>query len=264
MSWTDFYSEIMGEIDRLAGDKVNGCNEPLFRGLSKKSHKLLPSLFRDIDATRDVDNSWKREVTVFSNVISNFPIFHPNSSRNSWEMLSEMQHHGIPTRLLDWSGSFIVALYFALRKFDKQNTPCVWMLNPLKLNRESIKKSQVISVYSDSKFDYYKMFIIKKDESQPDRKSITFEKPVAIFPIRSHPRIVAQNSFFTLHGTILKPMDEIYSTDVVKRFDIPSDIIPDAKKLFKMINMNEFSLYPDLDGLGRHIKDKYFSENSYN
>lgn len=231
MSWMDFYSEISKEIDHLANDKANKCHEPLFRGLSNNSYKLLPFLFRDIDITKDSNFSYQREVTVFSNVASHSPIFNPNSSKSSWEVISEMQHHGIPTRLLDWTGSFIIALYFALRKCDEEHTPCIWMLNPVKLNKESIGKTHIISVYSESDFDYFKMFITKKTEVKPP------EMPIAIYPIRSHPRILAQNSFFTLHGTNLKPLDEIYSTDVIKRFDIPKDIIPDAKKLLKLINM---------------------------
>ncbi len=253
MSWADFHSEIIEEIDRLFNDKTNGCHSPFFRGLSKKSHTLLPALFRDIGISCDLQSSKDREMTVYYDFVSNSSNFHSNCVKDSWEVLYEMQHHGIPTRLLDWTGSFAVALYFALRNYDETKTPCVWIMNPKMLNIKSVKKPRIISMEEGQVLDYKKMFITREFEKK------AFENPIAIFPVKSHPRITAQNSFFTVHGSNLSPLDKIYSTDVIKRFDIPKDVIPDAIKFLKMANMDEFTLFPDLDGLGRRIKKIYFS-----
>ena len=104
----------------------------------------------------------------------------------------------------------------------------------------------------EQSLDYEKMFITNKITA--------FKNPIAISPVKSHPRVIAQNSFFTVHGNNLKPLDEIYGRDVIKRFDIPYDVIPDAKKFLKLSNMDEFSVFPDLDGLGRKMNKIYFSE----
>ena len=225
---------------------------PFFRGLSSKSHGLLPTLFRGLNFPRDLEYSKKQEMTVFYDFVSNSSNFHSNYVKGSWEVLYEMQHHGIPTRLLDWSGSFAVALFFALRNYDDDKSPCVWILNPIMLNKKSEGKARIISIEDGQVLDYKKMFIT--------REYRTFKNPIAILPVKSHPRITAQNSFFTVHGSNLNPLDTIYSTDVIKQIEVPKDVIPDAKKFLKMANVNEFSLFPDLDGLGRRIKDIYFSD----
>ena len=254
MSWADFYSEIIEEIDRLSKDKTNGCYSPFFRGLSKKSHNLLPALFRERDISRDLQYLKNQEMTVYYDFVSNSSNSHSNCVKDSWEVLYEMQHREIPTRLLDWTGSFAVALYFALRNYDDTKTPCVWILNPKMLNIKSVKKPRIISIEEGQVLDYKKMFVTREFEKK------AFENPIAILPVKSHPRITAQNSFFTVHGSNLNPLDKIYSNDVIKRFDIPKEVIPDALKFLKMANMNEFTLFPDLDGLGRRIKKIYFSD----
>jgi hypothetical protein len=247
MSWVDFYTEIIEEIDRLFKDTDNGCKMPFFRGVSNNTYKLVPTLFRNLDDPQSLKNL---EMTVFVDFESQSAFFHSALSRNSWEVLYEMRHHWIPTRLIDWTGSFAIALYFALRDYKEGNTPSVWILNAVKLNEKSIKRKRIISIDPEQAFDYKKMFVTFNE--------IPFENPIAIYPVKSHPRLIAQSGFFTVHGTNLSPLNEIYGDDVIKRFDIPMDIIPDAKKFLKLTNMNEFSLFPDLDGLGRKINEIYF------
>jgi len=221
---------------------------PFFRGVSSKSFDLLPTLFRN---RQYADSKLKKlEMSMFLEFESQSAIFHSNQSRNSWEILYEMRHHGIRTRLLDWSGSFAIALYFALRHHKAGKTPSIWILNSMKLNEKSVDRRRIIGIDPEQDFDYRKMFV--------NFSVAPFEKPVAIYPLKSHPRLIAQNSFFTVHGTNLNPLDEICSDDVVKQFDIPPEIIPDARKFLHLTNMNEYSLFPDLDGLGRKMNKYYF------
>jgi hypothetical protein len=250
MQWMEFYNTIINDCEQLAGETEYRCYNPFFRGLSDNTHKIIPTLFRNSASLPPDVSPREREMTIFNFFKSQSGIFHLGTPRSSWEILFEMRHHGIPTRLMDWTGSFAVALYFALKENSKETTPCIWRLNPLKLNVISQSKRRVISILDDSSFDYEEKFL--------HSKTLPFNNPIAILPIRNHPRLIAQNSFFTVHGTNIQPLDEIYGEDVIKRFDIPKEIIPEAKIFLKLTNINEYTLFPDLDGLGRYINEIYF------
>jgi len=205
----------------------------------------VPSLFRTKLDPKVFDIK-QVEMNLFIEFESYSPFFHGiDSSINSWVLLSEMRHHGLPTRLIDWTGTFAVALYFALRGDVSKTQPCIRILNPLTLNKKSRNIGKILSI--DYEYDYKKELLNPK---------IPFENPIAIYPLKSHSRLLAQDGFFTIHGTNEKSLDEIYP-GLIKSFDIPKSIIPDAKKFFQMAKINEFSLYPDLDGLCRHMMQQY-------
>jgi hypothetical protein len=157
-----------------------------------------------------------------------------------------MRHSGIPTRLLDWTENFSVALYFAL-KGDKPN-PCVWMLDPYKLNKQSFSSATIFNTLTDLEFDYFNGFIA---ESVAPNKT-----PIAILPITQSVRVFAQKSVFTLHGTKRGAVEELFP-DCVTKIEIPAEAIPAAKSFLNLSGVNEFSLFPDTDGLGRYLVEKH-------
>lgn len=155
--WDGFFNLISDEISRLRDQE--DCNRPFFRGLPDRNDLLLPTLFRNIENPRVIERN------LYTEFISHSAIIHSKefSLKNSWDILYEMRHHGLPTRLLDWTENFAVSLFFAIYK-DSTN-PCIWILNPIALNRKSIKFDGIVDA-TKKDFDYHSLFI----EEDPHQK----------------------------------------------------------------------------------------------
>ncbi|MBU3145991.1 FRG domain-containing protein [Clostridium sp. CF012] len=237
-SWTSFINKIESKINVL---DAKGCDVPFFRGHSISSWPLLPSIFRIPNRFAGLESVLYYE-------------FHSYSAQlllgkvTSWDILFEMRHHGVPTRLLDWSENFAVALYFALNGNDTALNPCIWMLDPFALNTQSTGKESILVPELDIEVNYYDDFI----------KKITIQNkdPIAIYPKKQSPRVFAQKGVFTIFGSNEKPLEKLYPTCLTK-FEIPIDAIPEANTFLKLAGIDEFSIYPDLDGLARLLIKKH-------
>jgi hypothetical protein len=104
---------------------------PFSRGHSSTAYQLLPGLFR---RAADGDYSDYDEENFYHEFCARAgALLSPNLS--SWDILFLMQHHRVPTRILDWTESFATALYFALENATSDID--VWMLDPYMLNNPS-------------------------------------------------------------------------------------------------------------------------------
>jgi FRG domain len=214
-----------------------------YRGHSKAAWKLLPTLgrvskfacYKKIDGLETAIN--------FDFEIRAGSLLHEDAS--DWTKIFAMQHHGLPTRILDWTESFTIALFFALR--DATDDCAVWALDPFVLNEESFG-NRALYTPSDLRGSYNEYFIER--EKQLEGKS------VAISPLRHNPRVFNQRSGFTLHENITDPLEDLFPKALTK-ITIPKDAIKDAKKFLKLSSINEFSLFPDLDGLSRELMSEY-------
>lgn len=125
-----------------------------FRGDNSRKHDLIPSMFRvkELFEAEDDEQYTRRhyaEEMRMQNYIAKNYHFLSKTPTSRIEWLEVMQHHRMKTRLLDWSESSIHSILFAVEPFlnptgydpDKRAhwNACVWILDPLKLNRNIIK-----------------------------------------------------------------------------------------------------------------------------
>lgn len=192
-----------------------------------------------------------------------------SSVDSSWQILAEMRHHAIPTRLLDWSDRLDVALYFALEEFralfaghhlkgldlDKALAalhPCIWILNPYKLANQASHRRSIIDVSRDSALDYYDRLLIGRDWP--------YDLPLPIYPPSRFERVQAQRGYFTVFGNSIQGMSDQLpiATNCLQRIDISRKAAEYyVRNLQKIHGFGRFELFRDLDSLGSELSLKY-------
>jgi len=173
-----------------------------------------------------------------------------------------MQHYGIPTRLLDWSESPFVALYFALTscKRDEKNVVtgpvAVWMLDPSEWNKVALSDISFEGDVLDSKREQVKSYSPKAELDE--RKNTA----VMIYGTHNSPRIVAQRGTFGLFGKSVESMDKqftrgAFSKETLQRIVIPADKVDEvAQSLFRK-GIADSTVYPDLHGLALEMRRQF-------
>ena len=260
------FAEFMGSVqDAKGGLSLKAHQEAFFREHSNSTFRLLPSLFRQ--GARTEDEYWKLERRMFFQFRALARELYTSHTQD-WDVLFHMQHHGLPTRLLDWTSVFAVALYFALldHQADSDAFPCIWLLNPYALNNATWNVFRLFNPKylargeeeADRSYDYGEILL----GSHPARwgaRRLDWETPLAIFPNQRSERMFAQSGWFTIHGTNLASLEESFGhrPDILRKVDLPMAAIPAAKEFLIFAGMGHRKLFPDLDGLAKSIKEQF-------
>lgn len=138
--WTALFEEIAEAYKALNLDKNDEC---FYRGHGNSTWQLIPSLFRGMSTGKK--GTAKFPIISTERWFTESNLYYEFRSRSrelevglsDWDVLFFMQHYRVRTRLLDWTESFGVALYFALNdcKADGEQ-PCIWLMNPYNYNFE--------------------------------------------------------------------------------------------------------------------------------
>ncbi|HEX5055804.1 MAG TPA: DNA polymerase III subunit epsilon [Gammaproteobacteria bacterium] len=187
----------------------------LCRGVSNKDYLLLPSLFRN-SSNNNPDAMEHNLMWVFK---THAKALLPRLPSSEIEWLTVAQHHGLPTRLLDWSLSPLVACFFAINSSSRSDA-CVY-------------------IYDVGKF--------KKEE---DIQLKALSSIVAFFPSHATKRITAQSGMFTVHPTNNRTLDP----PEIRKIIIPAKLKSEFREKLSKFGIHYGTLFPDLDGLSNHIR----------
>jgi len=212
----------------------------LFRGHSHFDFNLTPAIARPCDLKGD--SLKKKEAEIYDEFLRlGSMLIDDLKMPGDWDKLALAQHHGLPTRLLDWTSSPLVALWFACankRKTDKADR-AVWIF---KIDEEKDKVD--IKDDSNSPFDdvYPRIF-----------------KPAHITE-----RIRLQAGWFSVHDIVSengnKSLEELVGMESkLEKIVLPNDCAPEMLKLLDLFHINASTLMPDLTGISLHLKWRYLN-----
>lgn len=170
--------------------------------------------------------------------------------KDSWERLSFMQHYGVPTRLLDWTTNLNIALYFAISHAERSGTgdPCIWILNPYKLNELHAGDRVIYDAVDNVDFDYYEAALAARNGSPfPNRA------PIALRPSWSNPRIRLQSGCFTFHGSDAA-LDDVVNSRIAKRVQVPHSAVFNLRKKLSREGISALKVIGGVEGLATYVR----------
>lgn len=277
-------SDYLGAIEKLKTYYPNQmlANNPtsitfLYRGLSDKSYNLLPGLLRKQTDIYDEDNNYSVENSTYlafgkeRDILQAFIqeassiISLPSSDLSRWAEYA--QHYGVPTRLLDWSSNPLVALYFACRD-KKDKVGCVWLLHSKNYERIPIADHPLPNMTR------------REIVAQIIEGSEDFIYPLVYTPFYVDTRMSAQSSYFMVWGAKNEPFEKMFSEEkfcmrlpetdngirsfgtheveaLLFCFLVHADTKQTILRELDTIGINEKTLFPGLDGIGRYVERRY-------
>lgn len=218
-----------------------------FRGQTNAANHLVPGLAR-----RRGKDWLAAEAMLINRFRQNAVALLPPMPRSDWDWLLLMQHYGVPTRLLDWTENPLAGLYFAVVSTRGRDTRgvdgCVWVLDPVALNREA----SLASVGAD-------IPTLEVDPSLRDylpgevERAVTPRPPVAVLAQRMFPRIVSQSGVFTLVHNQPTPLETIHQSAYVSRIIVPRSAKAKIARQLTGLGTTRLALFPELDSVARMV-----------
>jgi len=231
-----------------------------FRGVPCAEFSMVPKLARAASTSAAMFDREERLLTRFRQ--RSLPFWPDGYPQTSWEHLFAMQHHGVPTRLLDWSENLYLGLYFALAVGQQHPeghadpdhicSPTLWCLDPTAWNQGLPHLHDLeVSVFTTSDDLLNNSYAPATED--PNRTLQRHLAPVAMYGSHNSPRIVAQRGTFTVAGKGLEGMETFNVEDhVLTKFIFD---LNDAALRTQMtaLGFTESMIYPDLPALAKEL-----------
>jgi hypothetical protein len=241
---------------------ADAWNEPIgryrspyaFRGQSVATADLSSGLYR-LAAGRDV-------ARLEQHLLRNFRKYAHSEvgDRSFWHWLALAQHRGLPTRLLDWTYSPLVALHFATADLARMKEDAsIWMVNFVEANRALPPRLRRMLKRDGSDTATVDVLDTFRSLAAFDRLA---RKPFVLFmePPSVDPRITNQFALFSLMPNPAARLDDWLATAprLARRIVIPAGLKWEVRDKLDQLNINERVLFPGLDGLSRWLTRYYW------
>ena len=222
--------------------------DPWFRGQRHADWPLVPGLYRRGLAEDEADMRMEFRRRALQLIPGHMPA-------DDWQWYFLMQHHGAPTRLLDWTDSALIALFFAVSSNDAGNPhvdcdAAVWMLDPWALNGAVLGDRRVYDAAWIKAAPY--LPVLPSADLQP-------ALPIALDPPHFTARVAVQRSHLTVFGSRVHGLAHIANRHdrMLAKISIARRAIPHIRIDLGTCGIRDTSVFPDLEGLSRELVRLY-------
>ena len=249
-SWRELEEFLFGDTYNSQIDRIR--SPYIYRGLSDISYELKTSLIRLGGPYDNLEFHLLRNFKKYA--------FRPDiSSQTDWDWLAIAQHHGLPTRLLDWTYSPYSALHFATANIEKyQIAGVIWALKyeALADYLPGRLKNKLREVGSNS-FTTQMLDGVYQNLAHLSTESEEFV--VAFEPPSLDARIVNQYASFTFMSQSTAMLNEwlMDKPDLYYRIVVPSAMKWEIRDRLDQLNINERVMFPGYEGLSKWLKRHY-------
>lgn len=238
--WGELFPTIRRAREVLGGGPV------WYRGHTNPHFLLVPSLFRGGISDPAATAAERTAFESFERLAPRFGL----AQKRDWHTLVDMQHYGLPTRLLDWTSVLGLAVFFATSRYrpsrDDEAEFSLYLLNPARLNAKG-GRAEIYS--SENDFFSYKLIYWEHKPFVPTH-------PIALETPFVNERIYAQRGLFTVHSDEM-PLDES-STSALCKIVLSPLCTRAAREFLDHANINEVTVFPDVQGLVAYVRSQMF------
>ena len=237
----------------------------VYRGMPNVDYRITSSLRRICK-----HKSRELESVILSNFTKYAALEDPSIESSVWRQMILGQHHGLPTRLLDWSFSPLTSLHFALTESsldDMDRHDCVvWRIDVKELHRllpekyQNIMNREKVTVFSLKMLQEACENLDEYDRDMGNRSMLIVEPPSI------EQRIINQYSFFSIIPSGMEDVEEFLGkyTNKTLKYIITKELRWQVRDLLDQLNISERIIYPGLDGLSKWLERHFYVKDSGN
>jgi FRG domain len=240
----------------------------VYHGASDACRALLTSLDR-LGGVNPPHTKRGLEAHILRNFIRYSRPHLPTAPVNDWEVLVAAQHHGVPTRLLDWTYSPLVAAHFATSDVHIGRDRAVWRLDWQRVHRAFDLPTLALLIEDlartfgseDQLFTPWGLFKAANTKSSGSRVELR-DFACMIEPPSLDARIIAQAAVFTLCTDTSRSFDAFLEAhglaSALTKFVIPQAEVTRVRDQLDLVGIDERRVFPDLDGVAEGLR-RYYS-----